>query len=111
MDNVFSRPRLRKQCTEKTEMIRAFGTLRAKILRRRLDQLKAADHLGIMRRLPGRCHELTGDRKGLLSLDLDGPYRLLFEAAHDPKPQKPDGSLYWDGVTAVRISGVEDTHG
>ena len=63
-----------------------------------------------MRTLPGRCHELTGDRKGTLSIDLDGPYRLIFEPAENPPPVKTDGGLAWELVTAIRILEVEDTH-
>jgi len=64
-----------------------------------------------MRGLPGRCHELVGKRKGALSIDLDGPYRLLFEPAVDSPPQLDDGGLDWDAVVAIRILGLEDTHG
>lgn len=92
-------------------MTRAFGEQRSKVLGRRLDQLRAAPHLGDFRQLPGRCHELKGARKGQLSIDLDGPYRLIFEHAHNPAPTRADGGLDWDGVTAIRILGVEDTHG
>lgn len=64
-----------------------------------------------MRTLPGRCHELTGDRKGELAVDLRGPYRLVFEPADNPPPVKEDGGLDWRRVTAVRILEVEDYHG
>lgn len=61
---------------------------------------------------PGRCHELTaGQRYGQLSLDLDHPYRLIFVPNHDPIPRRSDGGLDWSLVTAVKILGVEDTHG
>ncbi len=46
-----------------------------------------------------------------LSLDLDGPYRLLVKPAHDPVPRRPDGGLDWSQVTAIIVHGVEDTHG
>lgn len=60
---------------------------------------------------PHRCHELTGDRKGTLSLNLDGPFRLILRPAHEPLPLRPDGGLDWSAVTAVEIVGIEDTHG
>ena len=110
MELVFVTRRLEKLCNSDRELVRAFGPQRAKILRRRLDQLRAAEHLGVMRTLPGRCHELTADRRGALSIDLDGPYRLLFEPAESPPPTKADGGLDWDRVTAIRILEVEDTH-
>lgn len=110
MDLEFSPRRLEKQYNSNRELVRTHGPLRAKVLRRRLDQLRAAETLDAMRALPGRCHELTGDRAGILSIDLDGPYRLLFEPAENPPPAKADGGLDWRRVTAVRILGVEDTH-
>ncbi|MBW4578676.1 MAG: hypothetical protein KME42_03765 [Tildeniella nuda ZEHNDER 1965/U140] len=63
-----------------------------------------------MQTLPGRCHELTGDQAGQLSLDLDHPYRLLFIPANDPIPRKKDSGLNWSEVTEVEILGIEDTH-
>jgi len=58
-----------------------------------------------------RCHELTGKRKGTLSLDLDGPYRLIIQPLHNPLPERPEGGLDWNGITAIKILGIEDTHG
>lgn len=110
MEIVFAVKRLEKLCNSDREMVKEFGLQRAKLLRRRLDQLRAAENLAVMRNLPGRCHELTADRKGTLSIDLDGPHRLLFEPAETPLPVKPDGGLAWERVTAIRILEVEDTH-
>jgi proteic killer suppression protein len=57
-----------------------------------------------------RCHELKGDRAGTLAVDLQHPYRLIFEPANDPVPSKADGGLDWTAVTSVRILAVEDYH-
>jgi plasmid maintenance system killer protein len=91
-------------------VLRQHGEQRAKLIRRRLDDLRAAACLRIMRTLPGRCHELKGDCAGQLSVDLDGPYRLIFKPAHNPSPEKPDGGLDWELVTAIALVGVVDTH-
>ena len=91
-------------------VVRRHNSQRAKLIRRRLDDLRAAQTLEVMRNLPGRCHELKGDRAGQLSIDLDGPYRLLFAPAHNPVPKKPDGGLDWPKVTAVVLVGVVNTH-
>src|ERR1700746_1233552 len=82
-------------------LLRRHNAQRAKLIRGRLDDLKAASNLQIMRLLPGRCHELTGDRKGQLSVDLDGPYRLIFKPAHNPPPKRADGGLDWEQVTEI----------
>ena len=49
-------------------------------------------------------------RAGQISLDLDGPYRLIFEVANNPIPLKTDGGLDWIQVTSIKILEVEDTH-
>jgi plasmid maintenance system killer protein len=91
-------------------LVRKHNAQRAKLIRRRLDDLRAAACLEVMRRLPGRCHELKGDRAGELSLDLDGPYRLIVRPANNPVPRKEDGGLDWKRVTTVILVGVVDTH-
>lgn len=76
-----------------------------------MKQLQAADTLADMRLLPGRCHELRGDRAGELAVSLDGPYRLIFQPANDPIPTLPDGGLDWSQVTAICIIEVVNYHG
>jgi plasmid maintenance system killer protein len=91
------------------ELRKKHGAVRAKKIQQRLEDLKAAETLAIMRSAPGRCHELRGDRAGQLSLDLDHPYRLLFRPAGDPGPG-PGGGLDWSAVRTVVVIGIEDTH-
>lgn len=95
---------------EMKRLVRRHNAQRAKLIRRRLDDLRAAPSLDVMRHLPGRCHELRGDRANQFSIDLDGPYRLLFSPAHDPIPRKSDGGMDWTKVTAIILVGVVDTH-
>jgi proteic killer suppression protein len=109
---MFSASKLQKECNDTKLRVRRYGPRRAELIRRRLDELRAADVLEDIRHLPGpRCHELKADRDGQLSVDLDHPYRLIFEPANDPIPCKLDGGLDWSQVTAVRILEVTDTHG
>ena len=112
MDILFKTHKLMKQCNSQDLLIRAYGQRRAKLMRRRLDELSAANSLEDIRSLPqARCHELKGNQLGNLSVDLEHPYRLIFCPANEPVPKKPDGGLDWAGVTAIEIIGVEDTHG
>lgn len=110
MDIVFKNNKFEKECNNQRLLEKQHGKERAKRIRRRLDDLRAANVLEDMRNLPGRCHELLHDRSGQLSLDLDHPYRLIFESANEPIPTKPDGGIDWTKVTAVMILGVENTH-
>lgn len=110
MDILFSNDRARKEFNTQKILLQRHGPKRAKIIQRRLSQLRAANILEELRNLPGRCHELRENRRHQLSLDLDHPYRLIFMPAHNPLPCKPDGGLDWAKVTSVTIIGVEDTH-
>ncbi len=70
--------KLEKQLTDPKELLKSFGQLARKV-NQRLKDLAAADHLGILRKIPAaRCHELGGDRKGELAVDVSGNYRMIF---------------------------------
>ena len=80
-------------------------------LQQRMMELKAAENLTDISRLPpARCHELKGNRKGQLSVDLEHPYRLLFVPADNPIPKKEGGGLDWDRITEIEIIEIIDTH-
>ncbi len=110
MDISFANSKLRRNCNEDKRLIRRHGTARAKLIRRRLDDMAAADTLADLKNVPGRYHELTGDREGRISADLDGPYRLIFRPAGEDTYRKADGGLDWKLIHAVCIEGVENTH-
>lgn len=110
MEISYKSRKLEKQLTDPREMVKSFGQLAVKI-KMRLKNLTDADNLAIMRTIPAaRCHELTGDRKGELAVDVSGNYRLLFEPSHDPIPKKDDGGLNWGEVTKIQINEIEDYH-
>ncbi|MBN8461148.1 MAG: killer suppression protein [Verrucomicrobia bacterium] len=107
----FRTTKLQKVCNSHKEMQKTYGAARAKKLQQRLMELRAADHLGQISRIPPpRCHEMIGDRQGQLSVDLDHPYRLFFIPANDPVPLKEDGGLDWAAVTEIEIIGIADPH-
>ncbi len=84
----------------------------ANLIRRRLDQLVAADDLEMLRSLPqARCHELTGNRKGQIAVDVRHPKRMILKSVDDPLPKKDDGGLDWTRITKVGIQEIVDYHG
>ena len=113
MDVSFKNRKLVKRLNEGAQLERIHGTRQAKLIRRRMAVLRAAQCLSDFRPYtkPERCHELDGSRTGQLAMDLDHPYRLIFSPDHDPVPTREDGGLDWSRVTAIRILGVEDYHG
>ncbi len=110
MNIEFNTNKLRKACSSEKVMRGEWGVKMARKLMQRLADLEAVENLGIMTKLPGRCHELKGARKGQLALDLAHPRRLVFEPNHNPIPLKPDGGLDWKLVTSVLVLEVSDYH-
>lgn len=105
----FKTAKFEKVCINAKKARKEYGPRGGDLLLLRLQQLAAASRLSDMRHMPGRCHELTGDRAGVLSIDLVHPLRLLFEP-EAPRPVKDDGGLDWTKVEGVVICRVEDTH-
>ena len=110
MDIIFLDESLRRTVNNEKRLRRKFPGRRGKLIRQRLDELWAAVTLEDLRGLPGHCHELKYDRAGQLAIDLDQPFRLIFEPANNPIPRHSGGNLDWTRVTAVRIIEVVDYH-
>ncbi len=108
VDVFFGDEWLADVCESEREMRRAFGLVRAKRLGVRLQQLRVAETLADIRLITTRCHELTGDLRGYLALDLDGPYRLLFRPLDGSR--LPVQAQDWSVIRAVLIERIEDYH-
>jgi len=112
VDIYFASNKLQKLCNNYPLAVRKLGKNCAEKLRNRMDDLFAVSSLEVMRPpFPGRCHELKGDMDGVLSLDLEHPFRLLFIPLQEPRPLKSDGGLDWSQVDAIKITSIKDTHG
>ena len=105
----FATKKLQKIMTKEKELKKKFGDDGARRVQSRLSQLEAADTLDDLRKLPGRCHELSGDLKNHLAVDLQHPYRLIFRPV-EPVPTKKDGGLDWTRVIEVVVIDVIDYH-
>jgi plasmid maintenance system killer protein len=93
------------------EMVRRFGVDQARLIQRRIGEMKAAASLEVLYKLPGpRCHELANNRAGQFSVDLVQPYRLIFEPSERPVPSKSDGGIDLSAVRSVTILEVTNYH-
>jgi proteic killer suppression protein len=95
-------------CASDRQMRASYGVVRAKRVQLRLTQLRVAETLEDVRTMAGRCHELTGDLRGHLALDLDGAYRLIFKPTE--WIEKPSGGLDWQAVRSVVVTEITDYH-
>lgn len=110
MNVSFKSRKFEKTCNSDKGLLKAYGKVCAGKLRARLDDLSAAASLDVFRTLPGRCHELKGDRQGQLSLDLEHPLRLIFLPSGEGVLKMKDGGLDWSSVKGVEVIEVVDTH-
>ena len=94
---------------------RLFGTAMARKLMLRLAALQAAESLADFwppKSGPERCHELKGGLKGVFSIDVKQPYRLLFRPLEsDQPPDRSDELGRWRAITAIELLRIGDTHG
>ena len=107
MKVTFKYSGLQKLCSSEQSLVRRFGKAGAKKVQQRLNLLARSDTLEDMRTLPGRCHELQGDRSGQLAIDLHGGYRLILAPASDWQ-RKDDGGLNWSSVSRIVVLEITD---
>jgi len=86
------------------------GPQRAKVYLRRIAQLTAATTFEDLRNAPGHFHQLSQDRKGQWSFDLDQPYRLIIECGNSELPIHVQGGFDWSQITVAVIVEIVDYH-
>lgn len=96
MEIYFRDKKLQRLVEDERLLVKTLGKIRSNILLRRLDDMAVANSVTLLKSLPGRFHELTGNRNGQWACDLDHPYRLVFEV---------------EGETTVNIIEIIDYHG
>ena len=110
MEVRFATRKLQRRLNSTAEARRAYGDQMAKKIAMRLQQMSAARHLGDLRDLPGRWHELTGDLQGALACDLVQPYRLIFRPTEESSQRSSGGGLDWSAVDSVTVTHIDDYH-
>lgn len=111
MEISFKTKKLEKLANDDRKCQRELGALRAKLFSKRLMALRVAKTLEDVRYMPGRFHELLGDRKGQWACDLDQPYRLIFVPHENPIPQDGNGKYLWIEIRGVEITEISNYHG
>jgi plasmid maintenance system killer protein len=104
---------LKRSIEDDRRRVRKFGTDMASKIAIRMAALTAAQSLADFwppLTLPERCHELKGQLKGLFSIDLKHPFRLLFRPI-ETEEVPGDELERWKKIREIEIVGIEDTHG
>lgn len=111
MDIAFRTRKLEKDFNGAVALQKTYGARMARVIMMRMAVLRAARNLGLVPTTPPeRRHQLVGDRDEQFAVDLVQPYRLVFQADHEPVPRKDDGGIDTEQVTAIRILDVVDYH-
>jgi proteic killer suppression protein len=110
MDIKFKNNKLKEYANNDSLAKRKLGTIRAKLYKARLDDLRAAESLEELRHAPGKYHELTHDKKGQWACNLDQPYRLIFVPQENPIPIDEDGKYIWIEIEKVEIIEIKNYH-
>lgn len=110
MEITFKDKILKKLSSDYNKCRQKMGDKRAKLFITRLNALQNAITLEDVRYLPGRFHELTGDRKGIWSCDLDHPYRMVFKPHETPIPTNDQGQYIWLEIMGVEVIEIVDYH-
>lgn len=110
MNLSYKNNRLEKSLTTDKGLAKSYGTL-AKKIKQRMNQLKSADNLEVISKLPVlRLHQHIGKGKGTWSIDIQENWRILFEIDHDPIPTIEDGGVDLKEITIISIESIEDPH-
>lgn len=83
MDIKFANKQIEKICSTRSAAVKEIGSTRAKNLFMRLNQIKTANAVEELKLLPGKFHELHGDRIGQWACNLDANWRLVFTPRTD----------------------------
>ena len=107
--------RLARALSDEKECVRQYGAAQAAKVRLRVAALQAADSLADFwppNSGPERCHELQGDLKGVFSMDLKQPHRLLFRpVGWDESVEYEEPRERWKAIKSIEITEIKDTHG
>ncbi|HAX49309.1 MAG TPA: killer suppression protein HigA [Ignavibacteria bacterium] len=110
MKITFKDPKLQKIVNNSRNLQKEYGPIMAKKITQRLQDLLNCQTLEDSKNLPGRFHELVGDRKGQWACDLQHPKRLIFIPHEIPIPENENGQYIWSEIKGIEIIEITDYH-
>ena len=111
VDIFFKSNKLAKVLNAEASLKKEYGAKNAKQIRLRMAVLAAANTLAdVPTTPPDRRHQLKGDYRGCFAVDVEHPFRIVFEPADDVPPVKADGGLDLGKITAITILEIVDYH-
>ena len=110
MELIYKNNKLEKTLTNKKEIVKAYGQ-RAKKIKQRLDDLKAAGSLYDLTLIPqANFHILKGSKRNEFAVDVSKNFRLVFVSAIMPLPLTDQNSIDLKIIDKVKIINIKDYH-
>ena len=110
MNIIFADRKLGKYANDTRLAQKKIGVRKAGLLHQRLEELYDTGSFADLHFLPGNYHQLTGNRNGQWSCNLDHPYRLIFKPGVEPIPTDEHGSYILAEIRCVEIIEIVDYH-
>jgi proteic killer suppression protein len=108
---IVNNRKLRKILEDENKIRKKYGIDMAEKIMQRIDDMKSAENLEILMKLPGNHHPLTGDRKGQFACNLVQPYRLIYRPVlNDTLLINDSGNLIYSEIIIVEIIEIVDYH-
>jgi len=108
MQIAFSSKALRDTCADETKCAKQFGVEAARLLRRRLADLRAAESID---ELPVGNVQQCSDPRGAISIELCDGYRIILQANHAKNPIHSNGDIDWSAVDRIKLFSVTQCDG
>lgn len=110
MNITFANKKLEKWANNFAQAQKKLGNERAAKYHQRLGDIRDIESFNELQYLPGKYHNLSGNRNGQWACDLDHPYRLIFEPGEDPVPTNEHGTPILTEMKIVEIIEIVDYH-
>lgn len=109
MEIRFKNNKLENSFTDDRLLVKTYGEL-AKKIKQRYGELKAADNLSVIAKIPVlRLHSHQGNKE-IWSVDIHQNWRILFTIDQDPIPILENGGVDLKTIEIIKIESVEDPH-
>lgn len=107
MDIEFKNKKIKKRCEDPREAQKEYGKIIGNKLTQRVEELRAADNLEVIRNIASmNLHKLKGRRSDEYAIDLVHPFRLIISPILDGET-----IIELKLIEVIKIEEVIDYHG
>jgi len=104
MEVFYKNHKIAKICEDYSKLRKKYGDDRAKEINKRIEEMKAAESLYDISKLPqARLHPLHDDLTGRYSVDITHPFRIIILPMNG-------NAIGLTSITKVKLEDIKNTH-